>query len=38
MCGDPTLDHTENIFEFKRLVTNVAIAHVTIAQEDDQML
>ena len=33
--GDPSLDHTENILEFKRIVTYVAIAHVTIAHEDD---
>ena len=35
--GDPSVDHTENILEFKRIVTNVAIAHVTIAHEDDQI-
>ena len=23
--GDPSLDHTENILEFKRIVTNVTI-------------
>ena len=35
--GDPSHDHTENILEFERIVTNVAIAHVTIAHEDDQI-
>ena len=35
--GDPSLDHTENILEFKRIVTNVAIAHVTIVHDDDQI-
>ena len=37
MSGDPSLDHTENILEFERIVTNVAIAHATIALEDDQI-
>ena len=37
MCGVPSIDHTQNILEFKRLVINVAIAHVTIAHEDDQI-
>ena len=34
---DPNLKHTENILELKRIVTNVAIAHTTIAHEDDQI-
>ena len=37
MSGDPSLGHTENILEFKRIVTDVAIALVTIAHEGDQI-
>ena len=32
-CGDPSLDYTESFWNL--IVTNVAIAHVTIAHEDE---
>ena len=35
--GDPSPDHTENILEFERIATNVAIAHATIVHDDDQI-
>ena len=34
-CGDPSLDHPENILNL--IVTNVAIAHITIAHEDENV-